>query len=145
MAQFKGRVVVSGTTRAEALVSHAELDMHASYRKPLFFSKTFVCSDIHNPELYGKKMTGKALCFPRAAGLTTGGMIFYNGVDTSCQPACLLLSKTIDSLAATGAILADVWSRGSVPTVDNLGDDFLAAVKTGGIVSVAEDGTVTVE
>ena len=32
-----------------------------------------------------------------------------------------------------------------MPTVDNLGADFLDAVKDGMVLTVAEDGTVTVE
>ena len=32
-----------------------------------------------------------------------------------------------------------------MPTVDNLGDEFLEFVKTGMTVSVGEDGVVTVE
>lgn len=32
-----------------------------------------------------------------------------------------------------------------MPTVDNLGEDFLAYVKDGMTISVAADGTVTVE
>ena len=61
------------------------------------------------------------------------------------QPAFLLFSKPIDSLAAAGAIPADVWTDQSMPVVDNLGDEFLPFVKTGMTVTVAEDGTVTVE
>ena len=49
------------------------------------------------------------------------------------------------ALAAAGAILADVWTDHSMPTVDNLGEDFLAYVKDGMTISVAADGTVTVE
>ena len=61
------------------------------------------------------------------------------------QPACLLFSKPIDSLAAAGAILADVWTDVSMPVVDTLGDEFLAAVQTGAKVTVKEDGTVIVD
>ncbi|MCL1895146.1 MAG: hypothetical protein FWG03_01210, partial [Clostridiales bacterium] len=59
--------------------------------------------------------------------------------------ACLLFSKPIDSLAAAGAILAEVWTDSSMPTVDSLGDAFLEAVQTGMSVTVAEDGLVTIE
>ncbi|MBQ2272660.1 MAG: hypothetical protein II337_04265, partial [Clostridia bacterium] len=61
------------------------------------------------------------------------------------NPACLLFSKPIDSLAAAGAVLSAVWSDHPMPTVDNLGDEFLEAVKTGDKITVSEDGLVTVE
>ena len=62
------------------------------------------------------------------------------------QPACMLFSRPIDSLAAAGSILASVWLPDvSMPVVDSLGEDFLDCVKEGMTVTVEEDGTVTVE
>lgn len=60
-------------------------------------------------------------------------------------PACLLFSEPIDSLAAAGAILSDVWTESSLPTVDSLGEDFLEYVKEGMLIEVMEDGIVRVE
>lgn len=58
----------------------------------------------------------------------------------------MLFSGHIDSLAAAGAVLADVWVDGvSMPVVDCLGDEFLQYVKDGMTVTVGEDGVVTVE
>jgi predicted aconitase with swiveling domain len=57
----------------------------------------------------------------------------------------MLFSKPIDSLAAAGSILASVWLDGiSMPVVDNLGDDFLEAVKTGDQIEVKENGIVVI-
>jgi len=62
------------------------------------------------------------------------------------QPACMLFSKPIDSLACAGAVLASVWlDNVNKPVIDNLGDEFLNYVKTGMTVTVGEDGVVTVE
>nr|WP_317407378.1 hypothetical protein [Fournierella massiliensis] len=44
--------------------------------------------------------------------------------------------QPIDSLAATGAILAGVWSENPMPMVDSLGEEFLQAVKTGDPITV---------
>lgn len=52
---------------------------------------------------------------------------------------------TIDSLAASGAILAEVWTDAKMPVVDELGDEFLDYVKDGMTITVSSDGTVTVE
>ena len=143
---FKGRVVVPGTTSATALVSHEGFNTLASFQMALMFGdKDAKCSDQNNPDLYNKKMAGTALCMPQTIGSTTGGMVLYCAAEMGRQPACLLFSKTIDSLAAAGAILAGVWSDASMPTIDNLGDEFLEAVQTGDTVTVSEDGTVTIE
>lgn len=142
---FHGRVVVPGTAHAEALVSHGGLNTLASFQKALMFGdKKATCSDQNNPDLYGRPMAGKALCLPQTIGSTTGGMVLYCATKMGRQPACLLFSKPIDSLAAAGAILAGVWTTTPMPTVDSLGDDFLRAVATGDPVTVCEDGTVTV-
>ena len=62
------------------------------------------------------------------------------------QPACMLFSNHIDSLAAAGAILADVWlDNVSMPVVDCLGDEFLNYVKDGMMISIKENGVVEVE
>ena len=59
-------------------------------------------------------------------------------------PLAWLFSEPIDPLAASGIILATTWNGVKLVAVDNLGPDFLDAVKTGDQVEVKEDGTVIV-
>ena len=147
MKTFKGRVVTPGTVSAPALVSHGGLNTLASFQKALQFGdKTATCGDQNNPDLYGKQMLGKALCLPQTIGSTTGGLVLYCACAMGRQPACMLFSKPIDSLAAAGAILADVWiDNVKMPVVDSLGDEFLDYVKDGMKITVKEDGSVEVE
>lgn len=143
---FQGRPVVPGSASAVALVSQNGFNTLASFQKALMFGdKKANCSDQNNPDLFGKPMCGAALCLPQTIGSTTGGMVLFAASSMHRQPACMLFSKPIDSLAAAGAILSAVWSDASMPVVDNLGDAFLAAVKTGDRITVSVDGTVTVE
>ena len=146
MKQFKGRVVVGGECKAEALVSRGGFNTLASYQMALMFGdKQVKCGDQNNADLYKQSMIGKALCLPQTIGSTTGGMVLFTVCSYNKQPACMLFSKPIDSLAASGAILADVWTDCQMPVVDNLGDEFLDYVQTGMTVSVGPDGLVTVE
>ena len=147
MKTFKGRVVSAGNVTAEALVSHGGHNTLASFQKALQFGdKKATCGDQNNPDLYGKQMLGKALCLPQTIGSTTGGLVLYCACAMGRQPACLLFSEPIDSLAAAGAILSDVWLEGNpLPVVDSLGDEFLSYVKDGMKITMSEDGTVTVE
>ena len=146
MKEFKGRVVVPGTCRAEALVSHGGFNTLASYQMALMFGdKKVKCGDQNNADLYKKPMLGKALCLPMTIGSTTGGMVLFTACALGKQPACMLFSMPIDSLAASGAILGDVWTDGKMPVVDSLGEGFLEYVKTGMQVTVGEEGLVTVE
>ena len=146
MKEFKGRVVVPGTCQAEALVSHGGFNTLASYQMALMFGdKKVKCGDQNNADLYKKPMLGKALCLPMTLGSTTGCMVLFTACALGKQPACMLFSMPIDSLAASGAILGDVWTDGKMPVVDSLGEEFLEYVKTGMQVTVGEEGLVTVE
>ena len=147
MKEFKGRIIAPGTVTAPALVSHGGLNTLASFQKALLFGdKEATCSDQNNPDLFNKPMHGKALCLPQTIGSTTGGLVLYSACAMDRQPACMLFSKPIDSLAAAGAILASVWLEGiSMPVVDSLGDEFLGYVKDGMSITICEDGTVRVD
>ena len=147
MKEFKGRVVSPGTIKAEAVVSHHGLNTLASFQKALQFGdKKATCGDQNNPDLYGKQMAGKALCLPQTIGSTTGGLVLYCACSMHRQPACMLFSNPIDSLAAAGAVLADVWLDDvQMPVVDSLGQEFLDYVKDGMTITVYEDGIVRVE
>ena len=147
MKIFNGRVVAGGEVTAEALVSHGGLNTLASFQKALQFGdKKATCGDQNNPDLYGKQMAGTALCLPMTIGSTTGGLVLYCACAMKRQPACMLFSKPIDSLAAAGSILADVWLDDvCMPVIDSLGDEFLDYVKDGMTNTVKENGVVCVE
>lgn len=142
MKTFKGRVVIKGTGKFTALVSHTGFNTLASYKNCKKGKN--ICTDQNNKDLYGKSTVGVALCLPETIGSTTGGMVLYNAAFTSCAPGALLFSKTIDSLAAAGAILSDVWTEHSMITIDRLGDEFLSFVKDGDTIEILEDGGVNV-
>ena len=147
MKEFVGRVVAPGTVTAPALVSHGGLNTLASFQKALQFGdKKATCGDQNNADLFNKPMHGQALCLPQTIGSTTGGLVLYCACAMERQPACMLFSKPIDSLAAAGSILASVWLDGiSMPVVDSLGDDFLNYVKVGMTITVKENGIVCVD
>ena len=147
MREFKGRVIAPGTVTAEAVVTHGGFNTLASLQGALQFGdKKATCGDQNNPDIHGKELAGKALCLPQTIGSTTGGLVIYTACAMGRQPACMLFSKPIDSLAAAGSILASVWLEGvSMPVVDSLGEEFLDYVKDGMSITVKEDGTVCVE
>ena len=147
MKKFTGRVIAPGTVTASALVSHGGLNTLASFQGALQFGdKKATCGDQNNPDLYNKEMAGEALCLPMTIGSTTGGLVLYCACAMGRQPACMLFSKPIDSLAAAGSILASVWLDGiQMPVVDSLGDEFLDYVKEGMTITIEDGGVVVVE
>ena len=149
MKTFKGRIVAPGNVTAEAVVSHAGLNTLASFQGALQFGdKKATCGDQNNPYLYNKQMAGKALCLPQTIGSTTGGLVLYCACAMGRQPAAMLFSMPIDSLAGAGVVIADVWlkdDKAKMVVVDSLGDEFLNYVKDGMSITVKEDGTVEVK
>ena len=147
MKEFKGRVVAPGTVSATAVVSHVGFNTLASFQGALQFGdKKATCGDQNNPDLHGKEMAGKAVCLPQTIGSTTGGLVLYCACAMNRQPACMLFSQPIDSLAAAGSILASVWLPDvQMPVVDSLGEEFLDYVKEGMTITVKDDGVVVVE
>ena len=149
---FKGRPVVAGTiNKGEAVVSHNGVNTLATFQKtalmhdiPIIGKDEVIGSDQNNPDVFGKNLTGKVLCLPQTIGSTTGGMVLYCANAMGRSPACLLFANHIDSLAAAGAVLSEVWCSNPMPTVDCLGDEFLNTVKTGDKIKVHKDGTVEV-
>ena len=147
MRQFQGRVVTAGEVTAEAVVTKEGFNTLASFQNALQFGdKEVKCGDQNNKDLYGKSLLGKALCLPQTIGSTTGGLVLYCACAMEKNPACMLFSNQIDSLAAAGAVLADVWVDGvSMPVVDSLGEEFLNYVKDGMKITIKPNGVVEVE
>ena len=154
MKQFKGRPVCPGKCTAKAVVSHGGFNTLASFQGALQFGELPVigskykqteCDDQNNKDLYGKPLLNRALCLPQTIGSTTGGMILFCANAMGKAPACLLFSEHIDSLAAAGAVLCDVWTDSPMPVIDCLGQEFLDYVKDDMEIEVCEDGTVTVK
>ena len=147
MREFKGRVVAPGSVTAEAVVTTQGFNTLASMQMGLQFGdKELKCGDQNNQELNGKPLAGTALCLPQTIGSTTGGLVLYCACAMGRNPACMLFANHIDSLAAAGAILADVWVDGvTMPVIDCLGEEFLQYVKDGMKITIKEDGIVCVE
>jgi predicted aconitase with swiveling domain len=143
--EFKGRVIMPGSLSGEAVVSHKGFNTLASFQKDAMAGKKVMkCSDQNNTDLFGKILTGKILCLPKTIGSTTGGMILQTVAFMGSAPAAMLFSEAIDSLAAAGVVLADVWNKNRIVAIDNLGAEFLACVGPGQKVDIFDDGRVIV-
>ncbi len=145
MKEFKGRVINKGYYKGEAVVSHQGVNTLATFQKSAIAkAKQVIVADQNNKDIFEKNITGKALCLPQTIGSTTGGMVIQVICSMGINPACLLFSEHIDSLAGAGVILSVVWENSKLIAVDQLGQDFLDTVKTGDTIEVTEDGTVRI-
>ena len=145
MKEFKGRVIAAGNWEGEAIVSHGGVNTLATFQNSALNNKDqAIVGDQNNKDIYGQNVTGKALCLPITIGSTTGGLVIQTVCQMGITPDCYLFSEHIDSLAASGIVLARVWEKSDVICIDQLGEEFLNTVKTGDKVKVTEDGTVTI-
>lgn len=142
---FKGRAILPGKLEGEALVSQIGFNTLASFGESMFAeAEVAMCSDQNNKELFGKKLTGKIICLPKTIGSTSAGAVWERLAQLDIAPKAMLFSEHIDSLAAAGLVLAEVWVEKRIYCVDQLGDEFLRYVKDGDTIVIREDGTVIV-
>jgi Uncharacterized conserved protein len=145
MKEFKGRVINGGYYKGEAVVSHQGVNTLATFQSSaLSHASKVIVADQNNPDIYQKNITGKALCLPQTIGSTTGGMVIQVICSMGINPACMLFSEHIDSLAGAGVILSVVWENSKMIAIDQLGQEFLDTVKTGDVIEVTEDGIVRI-
>ena len=145
MKEFKGRVINKGYYKGEAVVSHQGVNTLATFQKSAIAkAKQVIVADQNNKDIFEKNITEKALCLPQTIGSTTGGMVIQVICSMGINPACLLFSEHIDSLAGAGVILSVVWENSKLIAIDQLGQEFLDTVKTGDTIEVTEDGVVRI-
>jgi predicted aconitase with swiveling domain len=142
---FKGRPILPADLEGQALVTRAGFNSLACfYKSMLTDAREAICSDQSNPELFGKNLTDKVICLPKTVGSTSAGATWDRVAQMGIAPKAMLFSQHIDSLAAAGLALAEVWVGKRICAVDNLGDEFLEYVKDGQRITVRQDGTVIV-
>ena len=126
-------------------MTHMGFNAYASFSTSIHTQvEAAQCADSSNQELYGKNLTDKIICLPKTVGSTSAGAVWQRVARMGVAPKAMLFSQQIDSLAAGGLIVADVWAGKRIVTVDQLGGEFLESVKDGSRIVIQKDGTVTI-
>jgi len=142
---FKGRAVQAENIDGEVLVTHSGLNSLASfYQSIISNAKIAKCTDQDNKELYNEILTDKIICLSKTLGSTSAGAVWLKVAKMGIAPKALLFSKNIDSLAAAGIVIANIWAGKKIVVIDNLGDSFLDCVKNGDKIIIKKDGTVII-
>ncbi len=145
VSAFKGRPILAGKMDGEALVSRKGFNTYASFSTSMLTkAKVAICSDRSNEELHGKELTGKVLCIPKSIGSTSSGAVWERIIQMGIAPKAVLFSQQIDSLAAGGLIIVDVWTNIRIIAIDGLGHVFLDLVQDGDRIKIELDGTVRI-
>ena len=142
---FTGRAILPADLSGEALVSRKGFNVYASFYNGLHDdAKSAECADSGNTELFGRNMMDKIICLPKTTGSTSAGAVWQRVANLGIAPKAMLFAHTIDSLAAGGLLVADIWAHHRICTIDQLGNNFLLAVQDGDWLEVHEDGTVKI-
>ena len=127
-------------------MTHLGFNTYASFYTSIHAQvETALCADSGNRELYGKNLTDKIICLPQTVGSTSAGAVWQRIARLGVAPKAMLFSQQIDSLAAGGLIVADLWAGERIVVVDHLGDEFLASVRDGDRIVIRQDGTITIQ
>jgi predicted aconitase with swiveling domain len=117
---LKGRAIVEGQCKAEALVS----------KKPISFLGGVDPADGRITEkshdLCGKCIKDKIFCFPHGHGSTVGSYVLYALAKKNLAPKAII-NRTADPVVVVGAIIA------SIPMIDQID---IEKIKTGDLVEV---------
>jgi len=143
---FKGRPLLAGDLKGEALASKQPFNTSGSYLENLFGgnSTTAPCTDPNNKDFYKKELGGAIICTTGTVGSSLGGASLMGVGSLGLGPKAMLFSEHIDSVSYAGLLMDDVGNDRRVITIDLLGDEFIDTVKSGDRVSIHEDGTVVV-
>ncbi len=142
---FKGRPALAGDVEAKAAVSRLGFNPCSSWLDILFKGGTStICRDAENKDLFGVELGGTILCMPQTIGSSSSSSLLLTMAEQGLGPKAWLFANHIDSLAAGGLLMADIWLDKRSVTIDMLGEDFLKAVNTGDPVKVHADGTVEI-
>lgn len=143
---FQGRPVLPGSLEGEVLVTSVGFNAYACFYNSLHAdAQRAECADSGNRDLSGKCLNGKIICLSNTTGSTSAGAVWQRIAKLGLAPKAMLFSQTIDSLAAAGLIIADLWAEERIVTIDRLGDEFLKTVTSGDCISILEDGTVIIK
>ncbi len=126
---LRGRIIVEGQCKAEALVS----------AKPLSFLGGVDPANgkivERNHDLRGEYVKDKVLCFPHGHGSTVGSYVLYSLAKKKLAPKAII-NQTADPVVVVGAIIAEI------PMIDNVD---IRRIRTGDTVEVnAYTGVVKV-
>jgi predicted aconitase with swiveling domain len=143
---FQGRAILPGKVEGRALVTRTGFNAYACFYNSLLDGVIYAeCADSGNQALFGKRLDSAIICLPNTIGSTSAGAVWQRVARLGVAPIAMLFSLPIDSMAAGGLIVADIWAEKRIITIDQLGNEFLDTVVECDHVSVQIDGTVIID
>jgi predicted aconitase with swiveling domain len=122
---IKGRKIVGGRVRGEALVSSQDVCF-------ISVNPQRGVMDEKNHELEGVSLAGKILVYPTGKGSTGGSYALYGLYRRNAAPAGVINLKA-EPITAAGAIISNI------PMIDKVDSDVIRTIHTGDYVELDAD------
>jgi predicted aconitase with swiveling domain len=135
MAELVGRVLVGGHGSGRALV----LDEPLSFWGGLDAETGRLIEERH-PQA-GAMVTGKVLVMPAGRGSSSSSSVLAEALRRGTGPQAIVLAEP-DEIIVLGALVPNLLDGSAFPVVTLDADDY-ASIRTGDVVTVSDDGTVT--
>lgn len=143
--RFPARFVVRGAAQAEAVVGQRPLNTLASFLTALATRSGQGTIGDPQHDLYGIDVKGKVLVVPTTIGSTTAGLVFLEAIRQGIAP-CAVVVREIDTLLATGGILAEAWFDQVMPIAEVAQPEFWQTVQSGVQLSLeAETSSISLD
>lgn len=135
--QLQGKVIISGTTAGQVLVSQEPLSFWGGYDQ-----HTGEIIDRRHP-LSGQVAAGRILAIPFTRGSSTTTAVLLESIRAGTAPRAIITTGP-DHFFALASIVADVMYDKAVPLIALTGADF-AQLQSGQRLTIAADGLVKIE
>lgn len=132
---MKAQVLSPGQASAAAIVLREPLSLWGGLDPA-----TGELTDAHHPQR-GALLAGRVLVMPASRGSSSSSSVFAEAARAGHAPAAILLGEP-DLILAIGSAVAEELYGKRIPVLVLEPDD-LAAIPDGAVVSVSEDGEVT--
>jgi predicted aconitase with swiveling domain len=132
---MKARPLIPGAAQGELLVSPEPISFWGGYDQ---HSGEII--DRRHP-LSGQMAAGKVLAVPFSRGSSTTTAVLLEAILNETSPAALI-TRGVDSFFALAAVVAEEVFQKTLPVVALEPSDF-DALQSGGWLTLAEDGTIT--
>lgn len=139
---LKGRSVLPGVIRGQAVVSHGTLSLNNSFQKALFKKSNNLVVEDKKSDIYLKNITSKVLCIENFEDSNVDALFILSLLDNNCSPICILASKQLPNSVLAGLVIAKNFYKTEIVVVDKLGDEFLLKIENGDIVSICDDSVI---
>jgi len=133
---IRGKPVIRGRARGEALMSHEPLSFWGGYDW-----KTGEIIDRRHP-LSGNIAAGKILAVPFTRGSSTTTAVLLEAIRAGTAPAAIITTET-DFFFALASVVADELYAKPIPLIALEAADF-ASLQTGDQIAIADDGTIEI-